>query len=277
MHPGKSRQISQSGIAIPHGPLHGCLAGLIPATATPLVQVLLSLSLSFSHATQDSNMSVDLTTVRNVLGPLYLASQFNTALFAFECIYMVKVGASRVLESARCLPRLLTQAACRLPPDLLLKAAARLARGQGHSRSPLDHRRLRDARGVVERLELWHLGLRRHRLPLHSALVSRRLRPGTFHRANFAPPPSNRRGVIAYVLTTSLTGCIVQAFLAQRLFQLTKSTLMLLAVAPFWLGALGAGLTSAVFVALFPGYNDRAKLTYPVRRATTLCPHEGCG
>lgn len=37
-------------------------------------------------------MSVNLTTVKNVLGPLYLASQFNTALFAFECIYMVKAS-----------------------------------------------------------------------------------------------------------------------------------------------------------------------------------------
>ena len=37
-------------------------------------------------------MSVNLTMVKNVLGPLYLASQFNTALFVFECIYMVKVS-----------------------------------------------------------------------------------------------------------------------------------------------------------------------------------------
>jgi hypothetical protein len=40
-------------------------------------------------------MSVNLTTVKNVLGPLYLASQFNTALFAFECIYMAKVSEPR--------------------------------------------------------------------------------------------------------------------------------------------------------------------------------------
>lgn len=78
------------------------------------------------------------------------------------------------------------------------------------------------------------------------------------------PVHLSRRGIIAYVLTTSLTGCIVQAFLAHRLFQLTKSLPMLLAVAPFWLAAVGAGLTSAVFVALFPGYDSRAKLTYPV-------------
>ena len=39
---------------------------------------------------------------------------------------------------------------------------------------------------------------------------------------------------------------------------------MLALVAPCWLGACGAGLVSAVFVSLFPGYEDRGKLTYPV-------------
>lgn len=85
-----------------------------------------------------------------------------------------------------------------------------------------------------------------------------------------------RRGIIAYVLTTALTGFIVQAFLAQRLFQLTRSWLMMALVAPFWCGALGAGLVSAVFVALFAEYKDRGKLTYPVSSRRHI-PHGQLG
>jgi hypothetical protein len=69
---------------------------------------------------------------------------------------------------------------------------------------------------------------------------------------------------VAYVLTSSLGGAIVQVVLASRYWVLSKNVVACLLIAVCWVAHIGGGIVSAVWIARFPGYDQRGKLTVPV-------------
>ena len=61
-----------------------------------------------------------------------------------------------------------------------------------------------------------------------------------------------------------MTGAIVQAVLGARYWALSKNVVACTVIGACWLSGLGGAFVSAVWVARFPSYEDRGKLTIPV-------------